>query len=293
MRFKLLGYIFCIICLGFYLNNSLAATYVRGIYVTQNTLERTAAIKYLIQRSKEVGINTFVIDFRRMTRRYRRNIVLVKQAHIKYVARIVVFPHGGTNSQIRSQKYWQGKYKLAEQALSLGAAEIQLDYVRYKPSNQASSQNARDIYQVIKYFYDHLQARGIPLQIDVFGIATQGEAKNIGQNLLLFANAVDAMCPMVYPSHYEPYPRYSRQPYYTVFTALKALHKQFDGDIPFKVYPYVEASNYRYRHSGQAKLQYIYAQIKAVQDSNVNGWYVWSPNNKYGYLFRVLKNYKF
>ncbi len=281
-----------LLCLGLLLcaNNVFARD--RGIYITQSTLQNTKTIKYLIRRSRQVGINTFVIDFNYMTKKYRQNIKLVHQNHIKYVARIIVFPHGGTRAQIQSLAYRQKKYRRVQQAISLGAQEIQLDYIRYRASQRGSKQNARDIYQVIKWFHDRLQRQGIPLQIDVFGIATRGDSVHIGQSITLFAPIVEAMCPMVYPSHYEPYIRYSRNPYSTVFAALKSLRRQFGGRVPFRVIPFIEASNYRYRLGGAAKIKYIYAQIRAVDDSYVNGWYVWSPRNKYNALFRVLELYR-
>ena len=288
MRLRILCSFFCLVLLC--ANSAFARD--RGIYITQSTLQNTKAIKYLIRRSRKVGINTFVIDYNYPNSRYRKNIKLVHQNHIKYVARIVVFPHGGTRAQVGSQSYWQKRYRRVQQAIALGAQEIQLDYVRYRVSQRGSKQNARDIYRVIKWFHDRLQRQGIPLQIDVFGITTKGDSVHIGQSITLFAPIVEAMCPMVYPSHYEPYIHYSRNPYSTVFAALQSMRKQFGGHIPFRVIPFIEASNYRYHLSGAAKIKYIYAQIRAVDDSHVNGWYVWSARNHYNALFRVLELYR-
>jgi len=283
MRLKLLT----IILLSFI--TGLASAGIRGIYITQPTLENTSTIKSLIRQAKAVGINTFVIDFKRMSKRYRHNIVLVKQNHLKYVARIVVFPNGGNRAKVLSIPYRQRKYKLVTQAIALGANEIQLDYIRYHDRSRASRQNIKDIYQVIKWFHDRLKPQHIPLQIDIFGIVTKRDLPSIGQSARAFANIVEAMCPMVYPSHYIPARKHSRQPHRTVFSSLQALKAQFGGNPPFKIYPFIEVSNYLYRYSGQQKLQYIHAQLKAVRDSHVDGWYFWSPRNKYNALFQVLR----
>lgn len=263
---------------------------VAGIYITQTTAENAPRLQYLIDRSKEVGINTFVIDLVRTPRSYQQNIELVKQNGIRYVARIVMFPEEMDESLIMSQAYWEKKYQLAEKAIALGAQEIQLDYVRYRPSHYASDQNAQNIYQVIKWFKNKLRPQNIPLQIDVFGITSFGDSKHIGQSLTLFAPSVEAICPMVYPSHYEPYEKYAKMPYFAIYSSLQALHKQFNGKLPFKVYPFIETYNYRHYLSEPEKLEYIAQELKAIDDSNVDGWYFWNIHNQYDNVFAVLRN---
>jgi len=290
---NLKGILIIIIAFGIlFANVAQGAKWVKGIYITQSTLERTSYIKKLIKQAKAVGINTFVVDYGYNSSSYRRNIKLLKQNNIRYVARIVVFPYGGTTAQVRSKAYWQKKYRLAERAIALGAKEIQLDYVRYKSSQKASVKNIENIYKVIKWFKQKLKTKNIPLQVDVFGITGFGRSLHVGQDLQIFADSVDVICPMVYPSHYEPYKKHARDPYFIVSETLRALHAQFPGLLPFKVYPFIEIYNYRYPLPRNQKLKYIYEQIRAVENKNVDGWYAWSAGNKYYYLFRVLKTYK-
>ncbi|MGD9153350.1 MAG: putative glycoside hydrolase [Gammaproteobacteria bacterium] len=271
------------------LSSTIVNAEVRGIYITQPTLENTSTLKYLIKRSKAVGINTFVIDLKRISRKYNQNIPLVKQANLRYVARIVIFPHGGNRAKVLSIPYRQQKYKLVKQAIALGANAIQLDYIRYHDKSRAVWQNVKDIYQVIKWFHDRLVPQHIPLQIDIFGVVTKRDLLSIGQSARAFANVVEAMCPMVYPSHYIPEHYHSRRPYQTVFSSLQALKAQFGGHPPFKIYAFIEVSNYIYRYSGQQKLRYINEQLRGVRDSRISGWYAWSPRNRYNALFQVLR----
>lgn len=282
-----------IITILFLLGISLAAhankNWVQGIYINETTMQNANYLSYLISRSKAVGINTFVIDYNFGSKAYRRNIALVKQNNLRYVARIIVFPKGGTNSQVLSPAYWQKKYRLVEQAIALGADEIQLDYIRYSSTQPPSSQNAQNIYRVIRWFKSQLEPNGVPLEIDVFGVSSFGDSIYIGQSLPLFASAVDAICPMVYPSHYEPYEKYATMPYFTVYSSLQALRKQFDGALPFKLIPFIELFNYRHRFSSNEIFSYISEQLLAVEDSKADGWYAWSANNKYNNLFIVLR----
>jgi hypothetical protein len=263
------------------------AALTKGIYITQSTLENTAYLNYLIQRSKKAGVNTFIVDLERPAEKYKNNIQLLKNNNIFYVARITIFPGGGTREQVHSESYREKKYQLIKYAIAYGANQIQLDYIRYNTKQPPSSQNARDILTVINYFKDRIH---IPLQVDVFGVSSFGEAKYIGQNIKLFSTSIDAVCPMVYPSHYVPFDVHVKIPYKTVYDSLVSIKGQFPGDkLPFKLYPYIELSNYHYLLSREKKLNYIYAQIQAAENAGADGWYVWSPHNKYDNLFQILE----
>jgi len=267
-----------------------ANTYLQGIYIHEETMRNAKRLQYLIDKSKEVGINTFVIDLKYGSKAYQNNIKLVLASGIKYVARIVIFPDGATPAQVANEKVWQSKYRLVQKAINLGASEIQLDYIRYDTSQRASIKNARNISQIIRWFKNKLATQNIPLQVDVFGVTSFGDSLHIGQSLPMFAEYVDAICPMVYPSHYEPYLKYARMPYFAVRSSLKALREQFPGALPFKVYPFIELYNYRYPLSQANKLKYISEELAAVEDSQVDGWYAWNIHNNYNNLFIVLKS---
>jgi len=269
------------------------AGHVKGIYVTQYNFENTAFLNYLIKNAKNAGIDTFVIDLEKPSKRYKDNIGLLRDNHINYVARIIMFPNGGTPNQIENPNVWQKKYALVKQAVNWGANQIQLDYIRYNTKQKPSQENAKHVLAIISWYKNKISGQNIPLQVDVFGIASFGESKYIGQNIKLFSKSVDAICPMVYPSHYVPFPEHFKHPYDTVYVSLDHIKKQFGGDkMPMKMYPYIELSNYHYPMSHQKTLDYIQAQLKAVKDAGADGWYAWSPHNRYDNLFYILKNQK-
>lgn len=288
LRIALLSVIFFAISIGSV--NAQNTVQTRGIYINQGTLENSGLLNNLIQQSKSVGINTFVVDLNNVTRNYQKNIQLIKSNGIKYVARIVVFPDGGRANQIKSQAHWEGRFKLVEQAVAFGADEIQLDYIRYSTKQAPSAQNAKDVKQVISWFKQKLASRNIPLQIDIFGEVSFKESPRIGQNIQLFADTIDVACPMVYPSHYHPYQSHSKQPYETVYKSLVSLKSKFNENMPFKLTPYIEASNYHYKMSDGQRSKYVMSQIRAVEDAKADGWFVWSANNHYGSLFTAMKN---
>lgn len=268
----------------------LAHAWTQGIYISQPTLERTDYLQYLIQNAKEVGIDTFIVDLDKPTELYRRNIKLVVNSGLHYVVRIVVFPDGGTDAQIKSLPYREAKYRLIEEAIKMGASQVQLDYIRYKPTQPPSAQNAQNVLKVIQWFKQRLKAQNIPLQIDVFGISSFGPSRYIGQDIRAFANTINALCPMLYPSHFEPYKLHSIQPYETIYKSINSIKRQLGNQIPFKIYTYIEMFNYRYKFSEGNSLGYIQAQIDAARDAGTNGWYAWSANNYYDRLFKVLRS---
>lgn len=283
LRTRLVFLVLLILCTMGFANS--ANAFVKGIYLTQTTLENTVYLNYLINRSKKVGINTFVVDLEIPSKKYQQNIALLKENDIQYVARVIVFPDGGRPDQIASEAYWAKRYNLIKAAVAYGADQIQLDYIRYNTKQPASLDNSKHIFKVVQWYKDRLS---IPLQADVFGISSFGESKHIGQNLRMMAKSVDALCPMVYPSHFEPYRVHAVTPYQTIYTSLRALRSQFNDVMPVKLYAYIEISNYRFPLSPSRRHAYVLAEMKAVKDANADGYFVWSAHNKYDYLFNVL-----
>ncbi len=76
-----------------------------------------------------------------------------------------MFPGGGTPQQINRWQIGEKKYKLAEYAISYGAKEIQLDYIRYNTKQPPSAQNAQNILKIIRWFKTRLDQQNIPLQL--------------------------------------------------------------------------------------------------------------------------------
>jgi hypothetical protein len=267
----------------------------KGIYLTQYTLEKTDKLKHFIEEAKATGINTFVVDREYKSSHYAKNIAMLKEAGFKVVARVIVFPDGGKPEHVLSEAYWAQRYAQMDAAIKAGVDAIQLDYIRYSSKMPANPKHAHDIYKIIKYYKEKLAARNIPMQIDIFGEVSYYPSMHIGQDIQLFADSVDSVNPMVYPSHFWPYEKYSVEPYKTVNNSLNALAEQFEDKPPFKIHAFIEGTNYHYlkKTTDAQKQKYLLAEIRAVEDAkNAAGWYVWSANNQYDNLFAVLRNNK-
>lgn len=263
---------------------------VRGIYLQQLTAQNPKKLRRLIDNAVKVGLNTFVVDLWGRAPQYAKGIKMIQDAGLSYVPRITMFPDGAkSEQQVADRALLEHRWGLVDYALKLGAKDIQLDYIRFSSRNEPSDQNAEKILEVVRFFRQRIAQRGARLQIDIFGEVSYGPSTRIGQDIGRFAPELHAVCPMLYPSHFEPYKETAKTPYKTVYGALTALERQTQKS-PIPVYPYIEHFNYRYKMSDAERAQYFEAQLEAVLDSSRSqGFYVWSVGNYYDIVFNVLR----
>ena len=108
------------------------------------------------------------------------------------------------------KRVWKYNVDIAVQAAKLGFDEIQFDYVRF-PSDGDLSQirypgvHAQPMGWTIpmfaKYASSRLKPLGVRVSVDVFGLSATRNL-GIGQFPRRISPYVDAIYPMVYPSHY-------------------------------------------------------------------------------------------
>jgi putative glycosyl hydrolase protein len=261
---------------------------VRGIYLQQLTVQDERRLPELIDRAKAVGLNTFVVDLWRRSPEYATAVATLQKAGLRYVPRVTIFPDGARPEQIANRALLEKRWRLVDYALGLGAKDIQLDYIRFSSRNPPSAENAGKVLEVLRFFRERIQQRGARLQIDVFGEVSYAPSLRIGQDMRVFAPALDAVCPMLYPSHFEPYRETAKAPYETVHGAILALERQTQGS-PLPIYPYIEHFNYRHRMTEAERATYFEAQLQAVLDSSAQGFYIWSVGNFYDIPFAVLE----
>jgi hypothetical protein len=261
---------------------------VRGIYLQQLTAQNPKKLERLIASARQAGINTFVVDVSGRTPGYARAIATIQAAGLSYVPRVTIFPGGASREQVNDRNLLEKRWRLIDYALTLGAKDVQLDYIRFSARNVGSPENASKILEVLRFFRERIEQRGARLQIDVFGEAAYAPSTHIGQDIPRFAPVLHAVCPMLYPSHFEPHEQTAKEPYRTVHGALTALERQTQ-DTPLPVYAYIEPFNYRHRMSDAQRSDYFEAQLRAVLDSRAQGFYVWSAGNYYDVVFRLLE----
>jgi len=196
---------------------------------------------------------------------------------------------------------WSYNVAIAREALAMGFAEIQWDYVRFPdvPATVRRSlvfPGARGVARednIVGFLrYTRQRLPGVPITADVFGMATHvpGDV-GIGQRWEKIVTAVDVVLPMVYPSHYYPgmygFAHPAAHPYAVVRMALedaqvraRAVARQ--GVKVATIMPWLEAQTADWLRPrvpyGPAELR---AQIQAVYDAGLKDWALWSARSDY------------
>ncbi len=191
---------------------------------------------------------------------------------------------------------WIYAAQLAAEAVRLGFAEVQYDYVRF-PDEPASRMAtaifaARDSGQTKRQGVSHglgiLRERtkrlGVPFTIDVFGLTTTATGDmGIGQYWEDLVTKADVVLPMVYPSHYYRgvynvrYP--NSEPYHIVRRALEdGLRRSGPLGKTAEIRPYLQAFTLGPPRYSPTEVR---AQMRAAQDLGIDSWVLWNPRSAY------------
>jgi hypothetical protein len=194
-----------------------------------------------------------------------------------------------------SEDVWAYNMALAREAARLGFPEIQWDYIRFPDRPQ--SELARAVFpgadgrtrsQAIRDFLlwsrDELAELDVPLTGDVFGVAASSTRDvGIGQLWEDLVDAVDAILPMVYPSHYLPgsfgIDEPNAHPYEVIYHSLGYATRRSEAvDGAARVIPWLQDFTLgppRY------EAPEVRAQIQATYDAGVQEWLLWNASGRY------------
>ena len=213
----------------------------------------------------------------------------------------VVDGHGVAWVNPYKEAVWKYLVDVAKKAAEIGFDEIQFDYVRFPLGTEAEDAQygvdmaaypkEQAIEDFLQYAVDELHAIGIPVTADVFGtiIDNETDAVRVGQDYAALGEILDAICPMVYPSHYGPgvfglaVP--DAQPYETILAAMRDSVADLAG-IPAEkqavVRPWLQdfTASWVSGHISYGGEQ-VRSQIQAVYDAGYEEWILWNSSNRY------------
>lgn len=183
---------------------------------------------------------------------------------------------------------WDYPIQLAVYAAELGFDEIMFDYVRYPTDGDTSAivfddpgaPRDKTITDFLKRAKRELGPRNVQVSAAFFGLAAS-ENLGIGQNPARVRNVLDAVYPMVYPSHF-----YSGQfniadpnaaPGETVAAAMADWRRRLNGGDAV-IRPWLQDFPY-----GSTDYDYseVRAQIDAADVTGAAGWLLWNANCVY------------
>lgn len=146
------------------------------------------------------------------------------------------------------KEVWEYLASVGEAAIKAGFDEVQYDYVRFSTDSRmkqvdfGDSTKGRTKTEAISgftlYASERIHAAGGRISADVYGVVIDSEEEQqiVGQNYVEMSRSLDAISPMIYPSHYGPYnyqiPVPDAQPYDTVLAAMQASKMVLAGLDP-------------------------------------------------------------
>ncbi|KIL36938.1 GTP-binding protein [Cohnella kolymensis] len=235
---------------------------------------------------------------------FKDSILAKKRPDLSFVTKNgSVWQNGGGDRFVNPYRteVWDYNIEIAKEAAKLGFKEIQFDYVRFpegfekKASSLKFTKNEQSRVDIVSAFVEQakkeLSPLGVRVSVDIFGYAASvPAAEGIGQDFVKISKGVDVICPMIYPSHYstgwfkqkDP----DRAPYATIKGAMDDTHKKLTplGEEKPIIRPWIQdftaswLGKGHYTKYGAAQVQ---AQIKALNDSGVQEYLLWSAGNKY------------
>ena len=193
-----------------------------------------------------------------------------------------------------NKEVWKYAADLAAEAYDLGFSEVQFDYVRFPDEKRLISETVYPLSrgrvraQVIRDQLGYVRSLLKPLRMrvtaDVFGLtATDTTDMGIGQRWEMFADQVDVVLPMIYPSHFAPgtykLSNPNANPYSTIDHALKDIARRNAGvKGAALVIPWYQDFTLGPPHYYAEQIR---AQKKAGYDNGFQSWILWNPGSRY------------
>jgi hypothetical protein len=185
------------------------------------------------------------------------------------------------------QRVWRYVVGIGAAAAKAGFDEIQFDYVRF-PSDGDLSQivyrhkraerKGETIARFLRYASSTLHPLGVRVSADVFGLAATHDL-GIGQVPKKIAGYLDAIYPMVYPSHFSPGEYGIQNPdAYPGRTVARALH-DFRRQVKNRAVLIPWLQDFSLGH--QYGLIEVTDQIAAIRRQHAQGYMLWNPEGVY------------
>jgi hypothetical protein len=186
------------------------------------------------------------------------------------------------------ERVWKYVTDLGEAAAKAGFDEIQFDYVRFPTDGDLSNavfagaghrSKARTIADFLQYASSRLKPLGVRVSADVFGLSATRNMK-IGQRPDRIARYLDAIYPMVYPSHFGPgeynIDNPNAQPGRTVALALRDFDVALRGSET-RLVPWLQDFSLGRTYT----ISDVRDQIQAARDAGAEGFLLWNAGGVY------------
>lgn len=186
------------------------------------------------------------------------------------------------------ERVWKYNVDVAEAAVRAGFDEIMFDYVRFPTdgdvetavfSGRVREPRHATVARFLEYAASRLRPLGARVSVAVFGLAATRNL-GIGQKPRRIAQEVDAIYPMVYPSHYRPgefnLEDPNSEPRYTVARSLADFRRALRGRRTLIV-PWLQDFSLGRTYT----IADVRAQIEAAREASTHGFMLWNAGGVY------------
>ena len=187
-----------------------------------------------------------------------------------------------------NKKVWDYNVDIAEAAARAGFDEIMFDYIRFPTDGDLSSavfpgkvneRKSETLTRFLTYARERLHPLGVRISAAVFGLSAVRDL-GIGQRPRKLAKQLDAIYPMVYPSHYGEgelgIDNPNANPQRTVALSLAAFRQQLKGSDT-RMIPWLQDFSLGRTY----KLADVKAQILAARRGKSQGFLLWNAEGVY------------
>jgi len=198
---------------------------------------------------------------------------------------------------------WDYNLALSRELYNRGFDEINFDYIRFPSDGNLSNAvypcfKGEDKAKTMQAFFEYLNInlQGIPISVDLFGqTCCNKDDINIGQKIISAFYNFDAICQMMYPSHYytnfDGYKNPAEHPYevikYSLDNTFEKINQLIDSasstvrTIPSRqthLRPWIQGFDMGAIYTPEMTRK----QMKAIYDTpNTGGWLLWNARNVY------------
>src|SRR5262245_20369339 len=186
------------------------------------------------------------------------------------------------------KRVWTYVVDVAAAAAKVGFDEIQFDYVRFPSDGDLGSivyptsrrePKQRTIERFLTYASRRLKPLGVRVSADLFGLAATRDL-GVGQSPKRLGRHLDAIYPMVYPSHYVPGEYHLTDPEAfpgrTVAASIADYQKATRG-TDVRIVPWLQD----FSLSRSYGLDEVTDQVEAARKANAGGFMLWNPLGVY------------
>ncbi len=190
---------------------------------------------------------------------------------------------------------------VVDEVLDAGVDEVQLDYVRYPTEGVGNADfklkergltTTGVITDFVRKVHERTQKASVPLSLDVFGVVAwrhQPDIDATGQDLRMLAPHIEALSPMVYPSHFaDGFHGYAKPGDHPVVVAIgtkRAVEEVLAANQKVVVRPWVQAFPW---HTSVFGASYVAEQIVHAKGGGGVGWLAWNSGGEYGATYSAV-----